>query len=188
MKNEAFFTFCEKKPVTGNSCLRKVFHLWYDETMKKPHYYIPALFILMMIFGFSAQDGSSSGHLSLMVYWFLDRLFHLPMAFPTMHYLIRKCAHMTEFGLLAISLDYGMRHNDVTATIRKAMLLTCLFACLDECHQLFVADRSGQLTDVLIDMLGASLFMTAEVIVVSWWQRKRHSKMSDGRSEGKSWR
>ena len=36
-----------------------------------------------------------------------------------------------------------------------SVVITFVYACSDEIHQLFVADRAGRGTDVLIDMCGA---------------------------------
>lgn len=51
-----------------------------------------------------------------------------------------------------------------TKTLKKiglGLMICMLYACSDEAHQLFVAGRSGQLKDVMIDISGSTLGMTA---------------------------
>ena len=38
-----------------------------------------------------------------------------------------------------------------------SILFTTLYACTDEIHQLFVEGRSGEIRDIIIDGLGATL-------------------------------
>ena len=110
--------------------------------------------MLVVIFGFSSQNGHQSGSLSDAIYYSLNALVTLPFSKDSMVFVIRKCAHMTEFGLLALTLYYGMYKNGHTKLFIKAILLTFVFACMDEFHQLFVEGRSCQLTDVMIDSMG----------------------------------
>ena len=73
--------------------------------------------------------------------------------------MIRKGAHMTEFALLAavwLSLLWHCRG----AWYRKILLAAVLCmttAFLDETIQLFVTGRSGQISDVWVDLLGAAV-------------------------------
>lgn len=132
--------------------------------------FLPAVVLLVLIFGFSAQNGESSGSLSFQVSLILVRLFSplLPAArsehalfehAEAIHLYVRKAAHMTEYFLLTLSLQLPL-----TAWLSKLLsskkriaagaLLTILFAVLDEFHQSFVPERSGNLTDVCIDSIG----------------------------------
>lgn len=66
---------------------------------------------------------------------------------------IRKGAHFFVYfilGLLVISFlkEYGSIDKK---RIALAILVTFLYACSDEVHQLFVPGRSGQISDVLLD-------------------------------------
>lgn len=70
---------------------------------------------------------------------------------------VRKGAHMTEYAILAILIyvwlgrwQLSRRRMACTATV-----LTMLYACSDEFHQLFVAGRAGRVSDVLVDSAGA---------------------------------
>lgn len=132
--------------------------------------FVPALALLLLIFGFSAQDGDTSGSLSFQISLYLVNLFSplLPAAMSErivleraelIHLFVRKAAHMTEYFLLALSLQLPLKTCLSERLGRKARILTgaalaVLFAALDEFHQTFVPGRSGNLTDVCIDSIG----------------------------------
>lgn len=69
---------------------------------------------------------------------------------------VRKTAHFTLYFLLGLFFCSFLKEFDLNN--KKLILYTVLFvfiyACSDEIHQLFVAGRSGEITDVLIDTLG----------------------------------
>lgn len=132
--------------------------------------FVPTIALLILIFGFSAQDGESSGSLSFQVSLFLVRLFS-PFI-PTIqsedvmveyaeliHLYVRKAAHMTEYFLLTLSLQLPLAawiSNLLRWKYRilAGAVVTVLLAALDEFHQSFVPGRSGNFTDVCIDSIG----------------------------------
>lgn len=132
---------------------------------------IPSALLLFLIFGFSSQDGDSSGSLSFRVSLYIVQLFSplLPAAMSEdilferaelIHYFVRKAAHMTEYFLLTLSLQLPLAswlaHRLTWKTrIFIGFLCTVIFAALDEFHQSFVPGRSGNFTDVCIDSIGA---------------------------------
>jgi len=71
----------------------------------------------------------------------------------------RKITHATvyfflaAFSLAALGLHIRFRKNRV----QLALIICMLFAISDELHQRFVPGRSAHLTDVLIDLAGATL-------------------------------
>ncbi len=74
-------------------------------------------------------------------------------------HIIRKSAHFLEYfilGFLAIRVlkDYNALDTRLCVI---GILLCFLYACSDEIHQLFVSERSGRISDVFIDTVGASL-------------------------------
>lgn len=90
----------------------------------------------------------------------------------TLTFLIRKAAHMSEYALLLFFIYYGLKKSTTYKyTLLLSLLVTFLYACSDEFHQLFIPGRSGQLKDVLIDTIGG-LFM---LLVIYLWQRKKPS-------------
>ncbi len=150
--------------------------------------FIPALLLLFLIFGFSAQDGEESGSLSFQISLFLVQLVSplLPAAMSEevlferaelIHYFVRKAAHMTEYFLLALSLQLPLTawlsHKiSWKPRILTGFLLTVVFAALDEFHQSFVPGRSGNFTDVCIDSVGAIAASICLFIFYSLYQKK----------------
>ncbi len=85
-----------------------------------------------------------------------------PAAIWTILVVARKCAHVTEYAVLALLLWRAFRNIRVlrTKTLRVfgAVLLGCaLFAASDEFHQTFVKSRTPSVRDVLLDVTGALL-------------------------------
>lgn len=62
--------------------------------------------------------------------------------------------------------------------LAMSILLSLLYACTDEIHQIFVPGRSAQFRDVLIDTLGASFgTLIAYLIIKLITKIKEHSKI-----------
>jgi VanZ family protein len=74
--------------------------------------------------------------------------------------LVRKCAHLTEFAILALLVWRALRVRGERAwswrLARNAWLLAVLYAASDELHQWFVPDRQASGWDVVIDATGAA--------------------------------
>lgn len=88
----------------------------------------------------------------------------------SLNYVIRKIAHMTLFGVLAILLvcsTWKIRHSYLIAWI-----LTTIYGALDEIHQIFTPNRTPSIIDVGIDSLGAFL-----ALVLLWRVQQKNSKV-----------
>lgn len=134
---------------------------------------VPTTALLFLIFGFSAQDGETSGSLSFEISLFLVKLFSPLLPASTteaglieyaelIHLYVRKAAHMTEYFLLALSLQLPLAAWLSKLAFWKTRIVTgfvctVILAALDEFHQTFVPGRSGNLLDVCIDSTGAVL-------------------------------
>ena len=70
-------------------------------------------------------------------------------------YVLRKCAHMTEYALLA-ALLYRALDREL-----PAFLFTVAYAATDELHQHFVRGRHASVVDVAIDAVGATIGLLA---------------------------
>jgi VanZ family protein len=73
---------------------------------------------------------------------------------------IRKCAHVTEYAILALLLWRALRSVPVLRTkmsiLFGAVLLGCaVFAASDEFHQTFINSRTPSVRDVFLDVAGA---------------------------------
>lgn len=66
---------------------------------------------------------------------------------------LRKAAHMTEYGLLWFLWWRALGYGNPTA----AVAITLLWAASDEYHQSFVDERHGSPWDVAIDAVGVGL-------------------------------
>lgn len=75
------------------------------------------------------------------------------------HFYVRKNAHLFAYALLGFLLINALRRSGVFGrkSIMIALFLCAFFAISDEIHQVFVPGRSGEVRDVFIDILGASL-------------------------------
>ena len=72
---------------------------------------------------------------------------------------VRKCAHFFIYFVLGLSMISFLREFSIPVLklLLLSIFLTFLYACSDEVHQLFVPGRSGQVSDVLLDTIGASV-------------------------------
>lgn len=109
---------------------------------------------------------------------------------------VRKGAHMTEYGILSLFIlgawnawlkkDFSKEKDLVKADILRkrekkrkkirylhVLALTFLYAGSDEIHQLFVVGRSGQFVDVLIDSLGAAIFLSIVYLISAHAEAKK---------------
>lgn len=128
---------------------------------------------MTVIFLFSAQPDTESsaisGHVSYRIVEVWNQTFQLDhttaemeQIAETIEYPVRKCAHMSEYAILALLflqfLDaFGMKKKRAVI----ALVLTAVYASTDEFHQLFVPGRAGKVTDVLIDSTGALIALLA---------------------------
>lgn len=123
---------------------------------------IPAY--LLTIYLLSHQTGQTSNEISEgIIRRIIGKLFDITGKelthdmLDTINYLSRKFLHFTEYIILAM-LFYGLFKN-LPLSIQKRLVFSVLPAILysisDEYHQLFVPDRTGQISDVIIDSLGA---------------------------------
>lgn len=133
----------------------------------KPLSFLPALFMMYIIYYLSGQDGVTSAGLSLKVsikiVELASEIFDHPLSSEEIiqyadliHFLIRKCAHVTLYFLLAVSVSfplyvYGLRGIPLMLV---AGTFCIAFACGDEYHQSMVQGRGPSKQDVLIDSIG----------------------------------
>jgi VanZ family protein len=124
-------------------------------------YWLPVVFWMGVIFLASA-DTQSGIHSGSLIGPLLAWLKLSPEARETAHVIFRKFGHLTEYAILAMFIYRARLHIaakalDYRATALFALALATVYAAADEYHQSFVPHREAQLTDVLIDGLGACL-------------------------------
>jgi len=71
--------------------------------------------------------------------------------------IIRKTAHITEYFILFILIYINIKEYKINDIYKVSILLSIIYALFDEYHQLFINERSGKVTDVLIDSIGIIL-------------------------------
>lgn len=139
---------------------------------------------MVVIFLLSAQTGEDSSGLSERLLTFLCGLFRYSPSAGARNLLgliVRKTAHLTEFGVLALLWlgvflsGYGRKGW----TYPAAFGASSLYAATDELHQLFVSERAGQATDWMIDSAGALVFLFAGWLVI----RLSHKTNSNRQTE-----
>ncbi|WP_372791066.1 VanZ family protein [Paraconexibacter sp.] len=105
--------------------------------------FAPPLALMALIFALSAQPDLSSG-------------------LGTWDLVLRKLAHMTEYGLLWF---LWLRALGRPARPLAAAAIAIAYAASDEWHQTFVEGRHGTPVDVLIDATGV-------LIASALWRRR----------------
>lgn len=140
---------------------------------------------LLMIFHFSHQSSDTSDQTSGRVTHAIANLFVKDFEDKTeteqnelldrIHPIIRKLAHMTEFGMLGalIFLFLLTWENNLTLQYADALLLVLTTASIDEYSQTFSKGRAAQLADVGIDCFGAFLCCSFILLIVCCIHRKR---------------
>jgi len=114
--------------------------------------YAPALALMGLIFLLSAQTS-------------------LPQVESELDIVVRKVAHMVEFGLLWWLWVRALRPaSDPRRTVLVALAITLAYAVSDELHQHFVAGRHASPFDVAIDAAGIG------VAVALWLPRATRAR------------
>ena len=89
------------------------------------------------------------------------------------HFALRKCAHFTEYFVLALLTARAFIPSSLQLLSRGwfpvSLTLVAVYALLDEYHQTFVATRTGSIYDSLIDICGA---VTALLLIWLWRARR----------------
>lgn len=87
---------------------------------------------------------------------------------------IRKTAHAGEYALLGMLImgSLGAFHMSGARRNVTAWILATVYAASDEIHQLFVAGRSGQASDVALDSAGAAAGILAYFVIAYLIGRK----------------
>ena len=147
--------------------------------VKKILIWLPAIVMAMVIFGFSKQDGEESSGISYkaadIILTVCDKAGivdynenNRESMIEAVQFPIRKAAHMTEYAILfllsylatvKISMSQSRFYNRSIA-----VLISLLYACSDEMHQLLVPGRSGKMIDVGIDMAGVLIVLICMIL------------------------
>jgi len=122
------------------------------------------VFIWLGVIFLGSIDLMSAEHTSRFIVPFLRWLKPdiSPETLSSIHFIVRKCAHLGEYVVLALLL---LRAAIFMTYLKRSLAMlyvsvwgACLFvATTDEFHQTFVASRGASVTDIMIDCGGAIL-------------------------------
>ena len=147
------------------------------DSKKRFLYLIPVVIWMIFIFYMSGKTGQESSGQSGKISLFITNLLEKVRQDPAqemqnlqdiLELVIRKTAHMTEYAILfllsylamvKISMSQSRFYNRSIA-----VLISLLYACSDEMHQLLVPGRSGKMIDVGIDMAGVLIVLICMIL------------------------
>lgn len=135
--------------------------------------------VMILVFGASGDQESarhSSRIIGPLVRWLFPHLTDETV--NQIVFLARKCAHLTEFGVLAWLFWRALRkpvRNDPRPWLWRqagfALMWVMLYAASDEFHQSFVPTREARIHDVLIDSIGGVLGLLTIWALGRWRKR-----------------
>lgn len=123
-----------------------------------------SLVLLWMFLIFSASaDGESFRHSSRFfepfVHWLFPKMSQAHV--ELLHHVFRKGCHFTEYAVLALLCRHAIRNSIKNISPRwrwdeagLALAIVFTYAAGDELHQVFVPSRTGQVSDIFVDVLG----------------------------------
>jgi VanZ family protein len=147
------------------------------------------LFLYILIFLFSNQNGDTSSSLSYYISgqlaqftrfivgadWSATFLENLASYWENP---IRKLAHVSEYCIMGILVFWMMLPWIIKR--RKHIVITLIWvfisAGIDELHQFFVPGRYGHFGDVVLDTVGGGLGILLSLIVFRHFARHRNAK------------
>jgi VanZ family protein len=159
----------------------------YDRPLRWAWYWAPAVAWLVTVAVFSSQSfgARNTGGLLATILEFVHVKLSSP-DFLILHYVIRKAAHFTAYGVLSALFFRALRASDMHRQIWKARYaLIALVVCLvtssaDEIHQSYTPGRTGNWHDVALDMIGAIFvqlftlfFLHTRWGQARWWAARR---------------
>ena len=134
--------------------------------------WVPALIWTALVLGFSSGEFSAENTGSLLaplLIWLFPWI--TPNQIGVIHALVRKAAHLTEYGILALlwfrtlTRGGGLR---VSTGAGLALVICVASAIIDESHQATIPSRTGSASDVLLDSVGAAAALVPACLGWRW--------------------
>lgn len=146
---------------------------------KRIFYGILVIIWMILVFSFSSQNGDESQSTSdiitdevVKVITKVNSDVEYESARDCISFIIRKLAHFSIYfigGILIFNFinTFSMK---LKYTILLSIIFGVLYAISDEFHQLFIAERSAQFRDILIDSSGVIIatFLTGKLEEEKW--------------------
>lgn len=128
---------------------------------KNYFYLILTLFLMISIFMFSNQTANISSETSNRLNDILSNFVLFRNLFLIIP--IRKIAHFSLFFCLYFSVYEMINNWDLMFSklncYSLSLIITFIYACFDEFHQIFITGRSASILDIFIDTSGALVCM-----------------------------
>ena len=123
----------------------------------------------------------SASHTSVVLRLFLWIFPHASEAtLGTIHFIIRKAGHVTEYAILAVLAARAFRSSTRgllrTRWVSVSLLLVVVYALGDEFHQSFVPSRTASIYDSMIDSFGG---LTALALLTIQKHRRHRQDLHD---------
>lgn len=151
---------------------------------------------VMFIFSNSLTPAVQSSAESGFVLQYVHRALYaagLKAPWLTEH-VIRKSAHFAEYTLLGLLLFQSLNHMNIGRALRRQLhtLLIFFIPFVDETLQLFTEGRSGQISDVWLDMsgvlAGSILYLCICFLISGKAERKRNKAAGRQRRDAWIWK
>ena len=143
-------------------------------------YWLLLVIWIVIIYAFSSQNGGVSSGISGRVTDVIIKILKpgkIEYVYDTVHYIVRKGAHFTEYAILGVlwslalfQLPFVRRHSFWIAFVA---CVAC--AVFDEFHQSFVPGRVSAVKDVMIDSSGALFGIIVFGLITCLVFRRRRS-------------
>ena len=151
---------------------------WQDPAARRAWLLVLAWLAVIVLLSSDAFSAASTGSLlrPLLRWLFPD---WSPAQIYSLHFAIRKTAHVSVYGVLALLSFRAIRLSLAASALRHAGLALALVlaaAAADEIHQTYTRARTGTLTDVGYDLVGGA----AALSLRSAWQRAREALRGRG--------
>jgi VanZ family protein len=115
--------------------------------------YLP-LVVWLAFISFASTDSFNAANTSRiigpLVLWLFPNTS--PETLATIHFVVRKIAHFTEYAILGFLAARAFRVHQRWFLI--SLVLIVVYALFDEYHQSFVPSRTASIYDSFIDMTG----------------------------------
>ena len=118
------------------------------------------LFIFIMSSFNGVMSSNQSGSIATLIY----NIFNISDT-EKVSFIVRKCAHVSEFFILGILVINLISKYNVKYSYLISFIICVLYASSDEFHQLFVPGRSGQVADIFIDLIGVVLGLSIYCLI-----------------------
>jgi VanZ family protein len=144
----------------------------------------PVAWACFVLFASSASFSASntSRIIRPLLLWLFPDISEASLA--SVHFLVRKAAHFSEYAVLALLAARAFRTSDREQLRRlwwlAAFALVVCVALVDEFHQSFLPSRTGTIYDSLLDTAGGATALACAALWPSLRRRRAGEAKRDG--------